>query len=252
MLGIVAKFAGGALGKVMGALGLSKIQLIVLVALLTVIGGQTLAIKIMGNKIETKTALLAAEQVAHEITKAEHKEFEKNVTKQFELNAQAIGDLATAREEAVREKDRLSKKLLKHDFPHLAREKPGLIERHVNKATAEVFQKMSNKVIDNETAQIILWNEHYGYPCWLLHTTTTRLPDFLPGCSIFYRRSSPATETGPSAPKVRSLGPKAREHMRKGNQRTPSPYRSASQAVRGFGDWCFRDPGIHPRARSFA
>lgn len=247
MFGFLAKFAGGAIGKVMGGLGLGKIQLIILVALLTTLGIQTLVIKLMSNKIETAVAVIAAKDVALATNKEAFENFKTQANQMFEQQARAVEQLAQSREQAEKEKHRLSKKLQRHDLGHLARKKPGLIERRVNKATAELFEKIgweNERVIDSETAQIILWNERYATPCWLLHSTDARIHDFLPGCSVFYRHSSETPEAGPSAPEVGDTRRGTRKDLWIYHQREPGAFRAPSEAVRDYGPRFFRDQSV--------
>lgn len=263
------KGAGALLPRLLGTFGLGKIQLIVLAVLLAALAGQALAIKYLWNEREGLQVAMALEQTSHQSTKMIFLDYKQNAERSAKQTARAVTDLAASQHRAQGEINKLRKLLQRHDLGELARAKPGLIERKANRATADLFSKISifdpwysrpesapgtfyerdpwNKpepeVIDYAYAWIVDHINRMGHPCWLLYTSFSgygRCVDGRPAPDL------PAPlEARPDTPGVQGPGPGARGDMRKQYRRSQGPILSQPKAIRypgGRPDRAYRVP----------
>lgn len=254
-MSIIGGLAGG-VGKgamgLLGGLGLGKIQLIILAFLIATIVGQGVAIKFIYGAKERAVAGAAAEQVAHEVTKQSFLVYKRETDRNQENQLKATAELSAARNAAQKERDSLSKILRKHDLGHLARKKPGLIERRINRATEEAFKKISGPTwpsppqprgvwwnpwtepkrrLDYETEWFIEHIERFGHPCWLLYSSY-RTPDSLFGPCRFAPRIPPSTAPYSCPSCISGIGGGTRGDVWRNNQAKPGADLSKPAPVR--------------------
>lgn len=210
------------MGLVAG-LGLGKIQLIILSILVTAIVGQGIALKFIMGSRDKAVAVAAAERTAHETTKHSFLVHKRQTDRNMENQLQATQKLAEARGKAEKERNQLSNLLRKHDLGYLMRKKPGLVERRINSATRDLFEKIQwwdkavpeEKVPDYETRKFIDNIDDLGYPCWLLYSGY-RTPDRTTGRCRFAPNLPSATKTEPDPAGVPGSRGGARGDVRRG------------------------------------
>ncbi len=111
-----------------------------------VLFGVILAGGIVGYLYYTNTQAELVElreyNMAMELQVATQNETIDKMSKQYETQAQAIGELTSKNAEIEAEMSRYLDIFRRHDLSKLAAAKPGLIEPRVNNATKEVFDSL--------------------------------------------------------------------------------------------------------------
>ena len=226
--GLAGGVGKGAMG-LLGGLGLGKIQLIVLAFLVATIVGQGIALKFTLKAKDQAIAVAAAEQAAHAATKGSFDHYRAQTELNQQNQLEAMDQLNSARHEARKEADQLSRLLRKHDLGHLARKKPGMIERRINQKTEEAFKKIwwswdpwtPKKELDYETRWFLYHIEHYGWPCWLLYAAYDRDDPYAGLCALPPRVST-TPQTSADASDVPGPGGETRDDVRRDNKEKPS------------------------------
>ena len=118
----------------------SSIRIVMLVMVLAVAGGGLYYVK----KLQHENDLLKVNQVKLEESIGEQKEVIAMQKESYEKIMVANADLSNAVKELNGAKAELQKKLADHDINYLAVQKPGLIERIVNKGTKDVLNDIEN------------------------------------------------------------------------------------------------------------
>lgn len=118
----------------------SSIRIVMLVMVLAVAGGGLYYVK----KLQHENDLLKVNQVKLEESIGEQQEVIAMQKESYEKIMVANADLSNAVKELNGAKAELQKKLADHDINYLAVQKPGLIERIVNKGTKDVLNDIEN------------------------------------------------------------------------------------------------------------
>ena len=118
----------------------SSIRIVMLVAVLAVAGGGLYYVK----KLQFENELLKVNQVKLEESITEQKEVITMQKESYEKIMVANNELSGKVKELNGAKAELQKKLADHDINYLAVQKPGLIERIVNKGTKDVLNDIEN------------------------------------------------------------------------------------------------------------
>ena len=118
----------------------SSIRIVMLVMVLAVAGGGLYYVK----KLQMENELLKVNQIKLEESIGEQKEVIAMQKESYEKIMVANADLSSAVKELNGAKAELQKKLADHDINYLAVQKPGLIERIVNKGTKDVLNDIAN------------------------------------------------------------------------------------------------------------
>lgn len=118
----------------------SSIRIVMLVMVLAVAGGGLYYVK----KLQMENELLKVNQIKLEESIGEQKEVITMQKESYEKIMVANSDLSKAVKELNSAKATLQKKLADHDINYLAVQKPGLIERIVNKGTKDVLNDIEN------------------------------------------------------------------------------------------------------------
>ena len=118
----------------------SSIRIVMLVMVLAVAGGGLYYVK----KLQMENELLKVNQIKLEESIGEQKEVIAMQKESYEKIMVANADLSSAIKELNGAKAELQKKLADHDINYLAVQKPGLIERIVNKGTKDVLNDIAN------------------------------------------------------------------------------------------------------------
>ena len=118
----------------------SSIRIVMLVMVLAVAGGGLYYVK----KLQMENELLKVNQIKLEESIGEQKEVIAMQKESYEKIMVANADLSSAVKELNGAKAELQKKLADHDINYLAVQKPGLIERIVNKGTKDVLNDIEN------------------------------------------------------------------------------------------------------------
>lgn len=118
----------------------SSIRIVMLVMVLAVAGGGLYYVK----KLQMENELLKVNQIKLEESIGEQKEVIAMQKESYEKIMVANADLSNTVKELNGAKAELQKKLADHDINYLAVEKPGLIERIVNKGTKDVLNDIEN------------------------------------------------------------------------------------------------------------
>tara|TARA_Y100000389_G_scaffold129456_1_gene126930 strand:+ start:4475 stop:4849 length:375 start_codon:yes stop_codon:yes gene_type:complete len=118
----------------------SSIRIVMLVMVLAVAGGGLYYVK----KLQYENELLKVNQIKLEESIGEQKEVITMQKESYEKIMVANSDLSKAVKELNSAKATLQKKLADHDINYLAVQKPGLIERIVNKGTKDVLNDIEN------------------------------------------------------------------------------------------------------------
>ena len=118
----------------------SSIRIVMLVAVLAVAGGGLYYVK----KLQFENELLKVNQVKLEESITEQKEVITMQKESYEKIMVANNELSGKVKELNSAKATLQKKLADHDINYLAVQKPGLIERIVNKGTKDVLNDIEN------------------------------------------------------------------------------------------------------------
>lgn len=118
----------------------SSIRIVMLVMVLAVAGGGLYYVK----KLQMENELLKVNQIKLEESIGEQKEVITMQKESYEKIMVANSNLSKAVKELNSAKATLQKKLADHDINYLAVQKPGLIERIVNKGTKDVLNDIEN------------------------------------------------------------------------------------------------------------
>ena len=118
----------------------SSIRIVMLVMVLAVAGGGLYYVK----KLQFENELLKVNQVKLEESITEQKEVITMQKESYEKIMVANNELSGKVKELNGAKATLQKKLADHDINYLAVQKPGLIERIVNKGTKDVLNDIEN------------------------------------------------------------------------------------------------------------
>lgn len=118
----------------------SSIRIVMLVMVLAVAGGGLYYVK----KLQMENELLKVNQIKLEESIGEQKEVIAMQKESYEKIMVANADLSSTVKELNGAKKELQKKLADHDINYLAVQKPGLIERIVNKGTKDVLNDIEN------------------------------------------------------------------------------------------------------------
>jgi len=118
----------------------SSIKIVMIVAVLAVAGGGLYYVK----KLQFENELLKVNQVKLEESITEQKEVITMQKESYEKIMVANNELSGKVKELNSAKATLQKKLADHDINYLAVQKPGLIERIVNKGTKDVLNDIEN------------------------------------------------------------------------------------------------------------
>lgn len=118
----------------------SSIRIVMLVMVLAVAGGGLYYVK----KLQYENELLKVNQIKLEESIGEQKEVITMQKESYEKIMVANADLSSTVKELNGAKKELQKKLADHDINYLAVQKPGLIERIVNKGTKDVLNDIEN------------------------------------------------------------------------------------------------------------
>jgi hypothetical protein len=118
----------------------SSIKIVMIVAVLAVAGGGLYYVK----KLQFENELLKVNQVKLEESITEQQEVITMQKQSYEKIMVANNELSGKVKELNGAKAELQKKLADHDINYLAVQKPGLIERIVNKGTKDVLNDIEN------------------------------------------------------------------------------------------------------------
>ena len=118
----------------------SSIRIVMLVMVLAVAGGGLYYVK----KLQMENELLKVNQIKLEESITEQKEVITMQKQSYEKIMVANNELSGKVKELNGAKAELQKKLADHDINYLAVQKPGLIERIVNKGTKDVLNDIEN------------------------------------------------------------------------------------------------------------
>ena len=118
----------------------SSIKIVMIVAVLAVAGGGLYYVK----KLQFGNELLKVNQVKLEESITEQQEVITMQKQSYEKIMVANNELSGKVKELNGAKAELQKKLADHDINYLAVQKPGLIERIVNKGTKDVLNDIEN------------------------------------------------------------------------------------------------------------
>lgn len=118
----------------------SSVKIVMLVMVLAVAGGGLYYVK----KLQMENELLKVNQIKLEESIGEQKEVIAMQKESYEKIMVANTDLSNTVKELNGAKAELQKKLADHDINYLAVQKPGLIERIVNKGTKDVLNDIEN------------------------------------------------------------------------------------------------------------
>lgn len=118
----------------------SSIKIIMIVGVLAVAGGGLYYVQ----KIQHENEILKVNQVKLEESITEQQEVIAMQKKSYEEIMVANNELSDKVKELNGAKAELQKKLADHDINYLAVQKPGLIERIVNKGTKDVLNDIEN------------------------------------------------------------------------------------------------------------
>jgi len=118
----------------------SGAKVVMIVAVLAVAGGGLYYVK----KLQHENDLLKVNQVKLEESITEQKEVIAMQKESYEKIMVANNELSSKVKELNGAKAELQKKLSDHDINYLAVQKPGLIERIVNKGTKDVLNDIEN------------------------------------------------------------------------------------------------------------
>ena len=118
----------------------SSIRIAMILVLLTAAGGAFLYVKNLQKNLEIAQANVAKMEVALETSEASNKLLQDEAIKNAELNKQLTEDL----QKAEKYGDELRATLQKHNLTHLARKKPGLIEKRMQDATNALWDDLES------------------------------------------------------------------------------------------------------------
>ena len=108
-----------------------QIKIILALVLLAGAGGGYLYV----NKLQKDNAILKSNQVKLETAVAESNQVIEQQSKDLKKIRTTLKEVEELTDRLQAEKDRLNKRLGKHDIGNLAENKPGLVEKIINKAS---------------------------------------------------------------------------------------------------------------------
>ena len=108
-----------------------QIKLIIAVVLMLGVGGGYLYV----NKLQKDNAILKTNQIKLETAVAESNQVIEQQTKDLKKIRSTLKEVEELNDRLQADKDSLNKRLGKHDIGNLAENKPGLVEKIINKAS---------------------------------------------------------------------------------------------------------------------
>ena len=90
------------------------------------------------NKIEEQSKVISTQEIAIKSLTVTLNAVKDDIKKQIILNE----ELQVKQDKIVENSKKLSKILGKHDLEHLARSKPGIVEKIINNGTAKVLKQL--------------------------------------------------------------------------------------------------------------
>lgn len=117
---------------------IQAIKLILILIVLLVLGAGAWYVM----KLQSDNAILKANEATLQESISEQQEVIAQQQQDYEMIVDANKDLNNVVNKLSQEKSALQDKLKKHDLNYLATEKPGLVERVINKASAGVINDL--------------------------------------------------------------------------------------------------------------